>query len=356
MRSDFALGPIKIRLEVLPIAIGVAILSSWQYGLALFAAIGAHEVGHAFAAQIFGSKAPLVFQMTGGGSYVRDLPARRAQILVLLAGPIGSAIFAGLSIFAGREFFYTAMVWTIYQLMPFPPLDGGQILRIILSARGLGATLAWRIGWVLGFLLAIGLVLIDSTNLQPVVLLSGMALILGRAEAGYVRHLDAFALWEKGDRQGVLARVKKLPEYLDREDRAKLMELGLFAAKELGDTESANELAAQLPPFRPVVMSIGEWLLTRGNTGGAKIAQRALDALDQERIKIASSEERERFADLTFRYAVFEARELRFESALGLLERAVDLGFSDRDRTEAEPAFKPCADSPRWTKVISRLG
>jgi hypothetical protein len=151
----------------------------------------------------------------------------------------------------------------------------------------------------------------------------------------------------------VLARVKKLPEYLDKDDRAKLVELGLFAAKELGDAESAFELSAQLPPFRPVVMSTGEWLLTLGNSGGAKIAQRALDALDQERTKITTEEERERYADLTFRYAVYEARELRLESALGLLERAASLGFADRDRIEAEPAFRPLADNPRWTKVLS---
>jgi hypothetical protein len=240
--------------------------------------------------------------------------------------------------------------------MPFPPLDGGQILRLALQDRNVGATFAWRLGWALGFLAAIVLVLIDSTNLQPVVLLTGMALILGRGESGYVRHVDAYALWEKGDHRGVLARVKKLPEYLDREDRAKLLELGLYAAKELGDQASAVELAAQLPPFRPVVMSIGEWLLTKDNSGGAKIAQRALDALDEERTKIATPEERERYGDLTFRYAVHEARELRMDSALGLLERAVDLGFSDRDRTEAEPAFKPLLDSPRWTKVLGRFG
>lgn len=357
MTSDFALGPIRVRLEVLPIVIGVGVLSgSWQYALALFASIAVHEVGHAFAAQLYGSRAPLTLQMTGGGSYVRDLPLARVKILVLLAGPIASAIFAGLAIFAGPEFFYTAIVWAIYQAMPFPPLDGGQILRILLSQGGIGATFAWRIGWVLGFAVAVGLVLIDSNYLQPVVLLSGMALILGRGESGYVRHLDAYALWERGEHRALLAQVKNPPRYLDRDDRAGLLELGLFAAKELDDPAAAEELAAQLPPFRPVVMSTGEWLLIRDHAAGAKIAQRALDALAEERVKLTGPEDRERYADLTFRYAVYEARALRADSALGLLERAAEFGFSDRDRAEAEPAFKHFLATPRWSKVLDRLG
>lgn len=356
MKSDFALGPIRVRLEVLPIVLGVGLLSgSWQYALAFLASIAIHEVGHAFAAQLYGSRAPLTLQLTGGGSYVRELPSVQSKIFVLLAGPIASAIFAALSIFAGPEFFYVAMVWAVYQSMPFPPLDGGQILRIILSERGVGATFAWRLGWLLGFAIAVGLVLLDSNNLQPVVLLSGMALILGRGESGYVRHLDAYALWEKGEHRALLARVKNVPQYLDREDRARLLELGLFAAKEVDDPSAAEELAAQLPPFRPVVMSTGEWLLIRDHPAGAKIAQRALDALAEERVKLTVPEDRERYADLTFRYAVFEARALRMDSALGLLERAAEFGFSDRDRAEAEPAFKAFLATPRWTKVLDRL-
>jgi hypothetical protein len=355
MRSDFALGPIKVRLEVLPIVIGIALLSNWKYGLGLFAAICAHECGHAIAAQIFGGKSALTLQMTGGTNYIRDLAARRAQILTLLAGPVASAFFAALAILAGPEFFYAAAVWTVYQLMPFPPLDGGQILRIILLSRGIGATFAWRLGWISGLLLAAAIVGLDSNNLQAVVLLSGMAVILGRGESGYVRHLDAYALWEKQDHRGVLDRVMKLPQYLDREDRARLLELGLFSARELDDEASAAVLAAELPPFQPVVMHTGEWLLTRGNIGGAKIAQRALDAIDQERIKLTAPDDRERYADLTFRYAVYEARERRAESALGLLERAVDLGFADRDRIEADAELRRLADSPRWEKVIAKL-
>lgn len=356
MKADFALGPIKVRLEVLPIVIGVALLSSWKYGLGLFAAICAHEAGHALAAQLFGGKIPLTLQMTGGGNYLRDLGARRAELIVLIAGPIASGLFAALSIFAGPEFFYSAAVWTVYQLMLFPPLDGGQILRIILASRGVSATIAWRAGWVLGILTSILLVWLDSNYLQPVVLLSGMALILGRGESGYVRHLDAYALWEKQDHRGVLDRVMKLPQYLDKEDRARLLELGLFSAKELGDENAAAVLAAELPPFRPVVMQIGEWLLTRGNIGGAKIAERALDALDQERFKAVTPEDRERYADLVFRFAIYQARERRAESALGLLERAVDLGFADRDRIEADADLRRLADSPRWERVLAKLG
>jgi hypothetical protein len=283
-------------------------------------------------------------------------------LIVVLAGPMVSVAGAvallavsrsGLSR-SGQAFVYASMVWGAYQLSPYPALDGGQAIRAIFASRSKSATLLWRLQWLAGLLTSISIAYLFPSFLEEVVLLSGLALILGRAESGYVRHLDAYAAWERGDHKAVIELVRRLPDYLDRGDKMMLLELGLRSAMELEDEQAAEELGELLPPHRPAVLKAAEWLLSRNSSIGAKLAQRALDALDAETVK-PTPDELERFADATFRYAVFEAGQLNHESAIGLIERAIAFGFRDLDRIEADSALKPLARNPRYEGVIARL-
>ncbi|MCK6551719.1 M50 family metallopeptidase, partial [Myxococcota bacterium] len=329
--------------------------------LGFFVAIAVHELGHFGAARALHLGAPkLVLQLGGGSTYVRDTLDPRAKILTLLAGPAASFVASLVALLVARlglpgagDVWFALLLWTIYQLMPFPPLDGGLLLRLVLAGR-FGATLPWRLGWVLGLLISIGLVALDSALLQPVVLLAGLAIILGRAESGYVRHLDAYEAWQRGDHKTVVRLVEKLPDYLEAEDKTKLHELGIFSAMELADVEVVEAVTANVQAHRPVTIAAAEWLLVRGRAHGAKLAEKALDALDQELVR-PTPEERERFADLAFRYAIFEVRELRADSGLGLLERAIELGFSDLDRLEADGELAKLADHPRHRRAVERL-
>lgn len=359
--TDLSLGPVTLRLELVPITLGLAFVSGPVEALGFFAAIAVHEGGHWLAARALGLRAPkLVLQLGGGGSYIRETLDPRAKILTLLAGPAASFVFAlllfGLMV-AGvpgaGALWFAATLWTLYQLMPFPPLDGGLLLRLVLAGR-FGATLPWRLGWALGLAISVGLVVVDNALLQPVVLLAGLAIILGRAESGYVRHLDAYEAWQRGDHARVVRLVDRLPDYLEAEDKTKLHELGVFSAMELGDVELVETTTTNVSAHRPVAIVAAEWLLVRGRAHGAKLAEKALDALDQELVR-PTSEERERFADLAFRYAVFEVRELRAESALGLLERAIALGFRDLDRLEADGELAKLAEHPRHRRVVEGL-
>lgn len=366
MTTDFSIGRVRVRLELVPIILGIAVIVHWEIALAFLVAILVHEAAHWGLARALGAPStPLILQVTGGGSYVRSIESTKKKIAVLAVGPVASgvatllallaAIFGGPSIGKHAGFlFYASAVWTMYQLTPFPPLDGGQILRVLLAPRFMSATTAWRTGWAAGFIVAAAWVLADVSYAQPVVLLVGMALILGRGEAGYVRHLDAYAAWEKGDHAKVIRLVKKVPDYIDRSDRRTVLEVGVFSAMELEDASALEEITRQLPPYRPVVIKAAEWLLLRNNPHGAKLAQQALDALDHEVVKPAP-DELEVFADLLFRYAVYEARELRSDSALGLLERAIDLGFRDADRLGADVDLGRLEAHPRYRTLRLRL-
>jgi Zn-dependent protease len=365
--TDFSIGRVRVRLEVVPIILGIAVIVHWEIALAFLVAVVLHEAAHWGVARALGGPSQsLILQVTGGGSYIRAIESTKKRIAVLAAGPMASgaatllallaAIFGGPSI--GKHasfFFYANAVWTMYQLTPFPPLDGGQILRVLLAPRFTSATTAWRVGWAAGFVVAGAWVLVDLSYAQPVILLVAMALILGRGEAGYVRHLDAYAAWEKGDHAKVIRLVKKVPDSIDRNDRRTVLELGVFSAMELEDAAALEEITRQLPAHRPVVMKAAEWLLQRDNPYGAKLAQHALDALDQELTK-PMPDELEAFADLLFRYAVYEARAFHPDSALGLLERAIDLGFRDADRLRADADLTAVESHPRYRTLVLRIG
>lgn len=362
--TDVSVGPVRIRLEILPIVAGIWLIVGAGRAIAFLAAVLVHELGHFVVARAAGlSPERVILQVTGGGPYLREAPSARARISVLLGGPIASLLLALGALTAGAlgagsfatELYMVSLIWTIYQLTPFPPLDGGQLLRIALSGRVKSATLTWRLGWVLGLGLAVAFVLADPRALEPVVLLGGMAILLGRGEAGYVRHLDAYSAWERGDHRAVLARALRLPEYLEPADKLQLRQLGLLSAIELGDVEVIGQLTDELPACHAAVLAAGEWLLARDHDSGARLAQRALDALDAERVSPGPAE-RQRLADLCVSFAAREARCLRYDSALGLLERAVDLGYQHAARLEVDGDLRPLASSPRFTRVLAASG
>ena len=120
--------------------------------VAVFISIIIHELGHALAGIRFGASTPSI-QLHGLGGiagFRQDQLNRRQRILLTLAGP-GASILLAIAFFgiaivlyqSGQpssypqiliNYFVDVMVtinvfWTIINLFPVLPLDGGQILR-----------------------------------------------------------------------------------------------------------------------------------------------------------------------------------------------------------------------------------
>lgn len=365
MRTVVRLGPIRVHWEVLLVALVVAAAARPSVAVGLLVAIVLHEVGHAVAARAFpreGSEKGIRIQLGSGAPYLGPeevLHARDAA--VLLAGPLLGGALAGLAGHAaaleggaalrdvGAMTRALAGVWTAYQLAPLPVTDGGVLLRRGLSPR-LGALPAWRLSWAAGLLYALGFVLWSPYFLEPVVWLLGLSVILGRSEWGHVRHLEAWQAYRKGDlsRAVSLATVEHLPQA----DRARLAELGLHAALELDDVAGVERLVDRLGPAHPLRLEAVTWLLRKDRDLGALLAERTHDAVDAGK---AAGIDRERYGDLSFRHAILEASRLRPESALGLIERALDHGFDDRDRLLAEGALDRLRGHPRFVRLLERL-
>ncbi len=148
--------------------------------IVLFMAVLLHEFGHAFAARACGQEPVIVIHVFGGVTSwlsLRPLTKLRA-IGIALAGSLVGALFAGL-VFglllklppavlargAGmtlREFLASLVwangAWTVLNLLPILPFDGGQVLSLALGPRrqrltaiistlsgiGLGVLLGWK--------------------------------------------------------------------------------------------------------------------------------------------------------------------------------------------------------------------
>jgi Zn-dependent protease len=129
-----------------------------------------HELGHALAARRFGVVPQVTLYGLGGLTSMQCRPLNRSQgILVSLAGPVAGLAFWQLALLALNHpsflpaspwvaaalFFlvYINLNWTLFNLLPILPLDGGQVMRNALGPARL--VLTRRIGGVVAALLCV---------------------------------------------------------------------------------------------------------------------------------------------------------------------------------------------------------
>lgn len=151
-------GKIPVRVHpffwLLIIAIGwlnsFSIMGTVIWGMVILFSVLVHEYGHALTAVAFGQRAHIQLMGLGGATYRSGQKLKLWQeFLIVLNGPLaGFALFlialALRNMIAGRHFnlFVYAvnitvianLFWTIVNLLPIQPLDGGHLLRIILES------------------------------------------------------------------------------------------------------------------------------------------------------------------------------------------------------------------------------
>lgn len=180
---NFRCGPISI--NILPIFWLFAILLGYLFSgslagtfiwvLIILCSLLFHEMGHALTACAFGQNASIQL-MAFGGITQREGPklALWKEFLITLNGPLAGFLLAGLSLLAASKLKVSLLLfeilvnigdvnifWTIINLLPLPPLDGGQLVRIVSEAifgfRGI--SYAYLFGFCFGcFLVAASLI------------------------------------------------------------------------------------------------------------------------------------------------------------------------------------------------------
>ncbi len=139
---------------VVPHVLGVLVSAACV--LVLFASVTAHEFAHALVARRCGVRTLCITLFIFGGVATLETEPRtpRSESAIALAGPLMSALLAGLGFAAvalvermGTESTHAAVVWeicvylaranlalAIFNLLPAFPMDGGRVVRAILWA------------------------------------------------------------------------------------------------------------------------------------------------------------------------------------------------------------------------------
>ncbi|ATB29825.1 site-2 protease family protein [Melittangium boletus] len=161
---------------------GPPILWGLGVAVALFLSVLLHELAHSvYALAKGGAVSDISLMMIGGVSRITRMPdGARHEALMALAGPVTSLVLGALSLgvhllLAGTDsfnlsfaFFYLGSLnifLGVFNLLPAFPMDGGRILRALLTGK-LGRVRATRVsGWVgQGFALLFGLYALLSGN------------------------------------------------------------------------------------------------------------------------------------------------------------------------------------------------
>jgi Zn-dependent protease len=155
------------------------------------ASILAHELGHALAARSIGATATITLEGMTGLTYPRrDKPfSRREDAIVSFAGPavgliLGLAAIVALVVLRWDSdttggfllvlSIFTTAGWSVFNLLPILPLDGGHLLvsalpgsaadrqlraaKISIAVAGAAGLVAYRTGWTFSALFAVLLV------------------------------------------------------------------------------------------------------------------------------------------------------------------------------------------------------
>lgn len=124
--------------------------------LALFVCVALHELGHALAARHYGIETiSITIYPIGGLAIIENVPKASAEIWIALAGPLVNFVIAfflalgqvlrtgklpGFEIGASGVSFLQAMfaanvALAVFNLIPAFPMDGGRILRALVSLK-----------------------------------------------------------------------------------------------------------------------------------------------------------------------------------------------------------------------------
>lgn len=144
--------PVTIQPFFLLLALGIGWLSTQDltkalvWGVVIFISILWHEMGHAYTALAFGQRSNI--ELMGLGGLTKRRGGRLAlwkEFLITLNGPLFGFMLAFIANFVFKKWssapplvhygltvaYFINVFWTILNLMPVVPLDGGRLMTII---------------------------------------------------------------------------------------------------------------------------------------------------------------------------------------------------------------------------------
>jgi len=150
-----------------------ALLFPWQFAVGLVVLIFIHEIGHVIVLRRYGvaATAPVFIPFMGAFIGMKQLPKNATmEAHVGLGGPVIGSLgaFAAYAVFLATDYSlwlvlaYIGIILNLFNLLPIMPLDGGRIA---------GAISRWI--WVIGYALAVLLMLVRPSPILLIVLIFG---------------------------------------------------------------------------------------------------------------------------------------------------------------------------------------
>jgi stage IV sporulation protein FB len=165
------------------------------FGLVAVASIIVHELGHALAIRRLGyGNSVIVLHGMGGVTQWRGSATRRDRILIALAGPAAGLALGGL-VYLGHEVLGppapTALIlddiigallfvnigWSLFNLLPIWPMDGGHVVRYALASPRRPAAQALRTSLLVS-MIAGGLLIVVAAIYQQIFIVVLIGFIL----------------------------------------------------------------------------------------------------------------------------------------------------------------------------------
>ena len=252
-------------------AFGVLLICS------LFVCLTLHELGHSLTARRFGvSVNEILLLPIGGVARLSSEPRRPAQQLwIALAGPFVNAlialclwlVLAQLRIAVDltdldepaapswvsllRDLFWGNAVLALFNMLPALPMDGGRVLRALLSLA-LGRSRATRVAAAVGQVIAIGLVWVAFKRDWGFLALIGIYVFVGAADeraleraSGLLSELRAGEVCDPN--AVVFGPHEPVGHVLDTLVRSPQAHFAVFLGKELVGTIARDLALAQAP-------------------------------------------------------------------------------------------------------------
>lgn len=136
--------------------------------IVFFISILWHELGHAFAMRKYGGRPDILLYGMGGVCSSVGRYTRKQSMIISAAGPAAGFSLALVAYFllhtspvmnsyfvlyALKKMFFINLVWTMLNLLPIQPLDGGQIFRSFMSKTN--PSLVPKVGMITGGIVAV---------------------------------------------------------------------------------------------------------------------------------------------------------------------------------------------------------
>ncbi len=221
--------PIEVNLSFL-LMLGAVYL--WLGGVAglfvvgvAFGSVILHELGHALVARRLGVPVSgIELHFFGGAAKMVDLPKKaNHEVAIAAAGPAVSLVLAGLGLGLGTVlhapivglFGWINLVIAAFNLIPALPMDGGRILRALLT-RKMDFVRATDVSVTVARVVAVGFALAGLSGSIQLLLLAPVLWMMGSRERLLARQVAGMYRYDRG---GYTRRDGGEPEVMSRDPR-----------------------------------------------------------------------------------------------------------------------------------------